>query len=84
MASMNISLPDTMRDYVQDQIDSGQYASVSDYVRNLIRRDQGRIVDEAGWLRDMDAAIAASVAEMEAGAGIDLDAACDAVLAELA
>jgi antitoxin ParD1/3/4 len=40
MASMNISLPDPMRDWVQDRIDSGKYASVSDYVRDLIRRDQ--------------------------------------------
>ena len=40
MASMNISLPDAMRDWVQDQIDKGKYASASDYVRDLIRHDQ--------------------------------------------
>ncbi|ACI51501.1 putative addiction module antidote protein, CopG/Arc/MetJ family [Gluconacetobacter diazotrophicus PA1 5] len=40
MASMNVSVPDPMRDWVQRRIDSGQYASVSDYVRDLIRRDQ--------------------------------------------
>lgn len=40
MASMNVSLPDPMRDWVQGRIDSGSYASVSDYVRDLIRRDQ--------------------------------------------
>ena len=40
MASMNISLPDPMREWVQNRIDSGHYASVSDYVRDLIRRDQ--------------------------------------------
>lgn len=40
MASMNVSVPDPMRDWVQNRIDSGQYASVSDYVRDLIRRDQ--------------------------------------------
>ena len=37
---MNVSVPDPMRDWVQRRIDSGQYASVSDYVRDLIRRDQ--------------------------------------------
>ena len=42
MATMNISLPDPMRDWVQTQINSGQYASSSDYVRDLIRRDQER------------------------------------------
>jgi antitoxin ParD1/3/4 len=40
MASMNVSLPGPMRDWVQRRIDSGQYASVSDYVRDLIRKDQ--------------------------------------------
>jgi antitoxin ParD1/3/4 len=40
MATMNISLPDPMRDWVQTQIDAGKYASSSDYVRDLIRRDQ--------------------------------------------
>jgi antitoxin ParD1/3/4 len=40
MASMNVSLPDPMKDWVEMQIDSGKYASSSDYVRDLIRRDQ--------------------------------------------
>lgn len=83
MASMNISLPDPMRDYVQDRIDSRQYASVSDYVSDLIRRDRGRIDDEQSWLRNVDASIAESVAEMESGGGLDMDAACDAILADL-
>jgi antitoxin ParD1/3/4 len=42
MATMNISVPDLMRDYVQRRIDGGRYASVSDYVRDLIRKDQER------------------------------------------
>lgn len=40
MASMNISVPDPMRDWLNRRIESGQYASVSDYMRDLIRRDQ--------------------------------------------
>ena len=40
MASMNISVPDSMHDWVQSRIESGEYASVSDYVRDLIRQDQ--------------------------------------------
>jgi len=40
MATMNISLPDAMRDWVQNQIQAGKYSSSSDYVRDLIRRDQ--------------------------------------------
>ena len=43
MATMNVSVPDPMRDWVQQRIESGQYASVSDYVRDLIRRDQEQV-----------------------------------------
>ena len=42
MATMNISVPDPMRDWVKSQIDEGKYASSSDYVRDLIRKDQGQ------------------------------------------
>lgn len=40
MATMNISLPDPMREWVESKIDSGLYANNSDYVRDLIRKDQ--------------------------------------------
>jgi antitoxin ParD1/3/4 len=40
MATMNISLPDPLRDWVQEQIQDGNYSSSSDYVRDLIRRDR--------------------------------------------
>lgn len=42
MATMNISLPDQMRDWVESQIESGLYSNNSDYVRDLIRKDQLR------------------------------------------
>jgi len=80
---MNVSLPDPMRDYVQNRIDSGQYASVSDYIRDLIRRDQGAIVDEARWLKDLDASIEESLQEMQAGGGHDLDEICDAIATDI-
>lgn len=40
MATMNVSLPDLMKDWVEAKISGGQYSSASDYVRDLIRRDQ--------------------------------------------
>lgn len=43
MATMNVSIPDLMRDWVQNQIEGGRYASSSDYVRDLIRQDQTRV-----------------------------------------
>jgi len=40
MATMNVSLPDPLRDWVEAQVKTGRYANASDYVRDLIRRDQ--------------------------------------------
>jgi len=40
MATMNISLPDPMKRWVEGQAESGRYSNASDYVRDLIRRDQ--------------------------------------------
>jgi antitoxin ParD1/3/4 len=42
MATMNVSLPDPMKDWVEAQAKSGRYSNASDYVRDLIRRDQER------------------------------------------
>ena len=39
MATMNISLPQQMKDWVEAQTADGKYANSSDYVRDLIRRD---------------------------------------------
>jgi antitoxin ParD1/3/4 len=40
MATMNISLPDSMREWVEHRVRDGQYANVGDYVRDLIRHDR--------------------------------------------
>ena len=40
MATMNVSLPDKMKDWVEQQAGTGRYANASDYVRDLIRKDQ--------------------------------------------
>jgi len=39
---MNITLPEPMRQYVDDQIATGSYGTASEYVRALIREDQKR------------------------------------------
>jgi antitoxin ParD1/3/4 len=43
MATMNISLPDQMKEWVERQVATGRYANVSDFVRDLIREDQDRV-----------------------------------------
>lgn len=40
MKTMNVSLPDTMRDYIEEQVKKGGYGSVSEYIRDLVRQDQ--------------------------------------------
>lgn len=42
MATMTISLPDPMKDWIEAQIRGGDYATTSDYVRDLVRRDRQR------------------------------------------
>jgi antitoxin ParD1/3/4 len=42
MATMNISLPDQMKAFAEAQTRDGRYSNVSDYMRDLIRRDQDR------------------------------------------
>ena len=39
-STMNIALPETMRNYVASRVHSGQYGNTSEYVRDLIRQDQ--------------------------------------------
>lgn len=48
MATMNVSLPDGMKDWVEAQASTGRYSNSSDYVRDLIRRDQDRAAKLAG------------------------------------
>ena len=40
MPTMNISLPDNLKEFVESQVESGAYASVSEFVRELVRREQ--------------------------------------------
>ena len=42
MGTMNISLPDSMRAFVDKQVSERGYGTSSQYVRELIRRDQDR------------------------------------------
>ena len=48
MGTMNISLPDTLRSFVDERVSEGAYSTSSEYLRELIRKEQQRIK-----LRDM-------------------------------
>jgi len=63
MAKVTISMPDLMSTYVSKRIASGQYGNVSEYFRDLVRRDQERIGAMLD-LRDMlDRAEASGISE---------------------
>lgn len=47
MATLNISLTDEMRAFVDERIASGRYGSASEYFRELLRLDQDRVRQEA-------------------------------------
>ena len=40
MTSLNISLPDPLKAYVEGRVASGDYGTPSEFVRNLIRQDK--------------------------------------------
>ncbi|WP_404712948.1 type II toxin-antitoxin system ParD family antitoxin [Sphingomonas sp. MMS24-J13] len=40
MAQMNISIPDKLKSWAEARVAEGRYSSTSDYVRDLVRRDQ--------------------------------------------
>ena len=42
MTTMNVSLPDELKSFVDSQVNHGLYGSTSEYVRDLIRRDHDR------------------------------------------
>ena len=42
MTTMNVSLPEELKSFVDAEVNAGNYGSTSEYVRELIRRDHDR------------------------------------------
>jgi len=42
MAQMNVSVPEGLKAWAEARVAEGRYSSTSDYVRDLMRRDQER------------------------------------------
>lgn len=64
MATMNVSLPDQMKKWVEEQVATGRYGNASDYMRDLVRRDQERL-DARQKLQDLvDEALASGISTM--------------------
>jgi antitoxin ParD1/3/4 len=43
MTTMNISLPESLKSFVDSQVSAGDYTSSSEYVRELLRKEQDRL-----------------------------------------
>lgn len=52
MPQLNISVPPALKDWIDQRLSEGRYSSPSDYVRDLLRRDQER-ADEMKWVQAM-------------------------------
>ncbi|MGV9009047.1 type II toxin-antitoxin system ParD family antitoxin [Brevundimonas sp.] len=63
MATMNISLPDAMKDWVEDQTRTGRYGNSSDVVRDLIRREQIKAEKIANMQRLIDEGRASGISD---------------------
>jgi antitoxin ParD1/3/4 len=63
MATMNISLPDPMKNWIEAQAATGRYSNVSDFVRDLVRREQERREKIAAMQWLVDEARASGISE---------------------
>jgi antitoxin ParD1/3/4 len=77
MTTLNVSMPESMRAYVEAQAASGSY-SASEYLRHLIREDQRRKAEQQHALLSDFLAVAAH--QLDAGDTVELTP--EAVLAK--
>ena len=63
MATMNISLPDQMKAWVEAQAENGKYSNSSDYVRDLIRRDAERVAKVRALQEKINEGFASGICE---------------------
>jgi antitoxin ParD1/3/4 len=72
MAQINLSIPPALKNWVDTKVAEGRYSSASDYVRDLVRRDQEAVMAETEWLRGLIAeGLASGVVDEEPEAVIE-------------
>ncbi len=64
MTTMNVSLPAELKSWVEKQAKTGRFSNSSDYVRDLIRRDQERQAKIAHLQELIDEGIKSGVADL--------------------
>lgn len=64
MATMNISLPDTLKKWVEKQVKTGNFSNSSDFMRDLVRKEKEQAT-YVKWLNDeIDKGVASGFREM--------------------
>jgi len=63
MAQMNVSVPDGLKAWAEARVAEGRYSSTSDYVRDLMRRDQERAEKIANFQRLVDEGRASGISD---------------------
>lgn len=67
MSQLNVSIPPALKSWIDHRVAEGRYSSASDYMRDLVRRDQESEPNDIEWVK-------ARLAEGEASGYIDKDA----------
>jgi antitoxin ParD1/3/4 len=71
MPQINISVPPALKDWIDKRMSDGRYTSPSDYVRDLVRRDQER-ADDVAWVQGMiDEGLASATLDQDPRVAID-------------
>lgn len=63
MVNMSILIPDGMKEWVDDQTQTGRYNDASDYIRDLIRQDQQRSGQIARMQALVDEGLASGISD---------------------
>ncbi|MBP6031151.1 MAG: type II toxin-antitoxin system ParD family antitoxin [Sphingobium sp.] len=67
MSQLNVSIPPALKTWIDHRVTEGRYSSASDYIRDLVRRDQDAATEETEWLRGLIAeGLASGVIEKDA------------------
>ncbi|MDQ4420720.1 type II toxin-antitoxin system ParD family antitoxin [Sphingobium sp. DEHP117] len=53
MSQLNVSIPPALKTWIDHRVTEGRYSSASDYIRDLVRRDQDSAKEETEWLRGL-------------------------------
>ncbi len=61
MPQLNLSLPTALKTWVDDRVAEGRFSSASDYVRDLIRREEQRAGEIAALQSELDTGSASGV-----------------------